>query len=190
MRDFIFKPQLDARGYVDRTRLKRELAGILGDRIVNGKPRYLFSSEPLVEKVGEWYRLRVMEGTAPNMPEIPLEECKAGQSVVLGMWIALDRKVFRAGEPDAALAVRCRELLQAYCAGRFGAMLDISSVEIADRIRVMSAVSKGATLFRPYGHARISGIVRDPAAVLEIQRNGIGEARAYGFGLVASQNMN
>lgn len=191
MRDFIFKPELDERGYVDRTRLKRELASFLGDRMVDGRARYLFSCEPLLSDVGQWFRLRVTEGEGvPGMPEIPVTPCEDGIEVSLAAWVALDRSMFRAGEPEAALAIRCRERLQRMCVEKFGRALDISAIDIGARIRVMSAHSKGSKLTRPYGRISVSGIVRSRDEIEEIQRNGIGEARAYGFGLVASQNMN
>ncbi|MCV9964290.1 type I-E CRISPR-associated protein Cas6/Cse3/CasE [Pararhizobium sp. BT-229] len=188
MRDFIFKPRLDEKGDVDRTRLKKEIAGILGDRVVDGRARYLFSAEPLVGVAGEWFRLRMTgEGVVPGMVEIPLTECVNGDEVVLSAWIALDSNMFRIGEPRTSLAGRCREKLLRLCHSRFGAAMDTIVITVDSGIRVMSARSKGSNLTRPYGHVNVAGIVTDSARIREIQQGGIGEARAYGFGLVAAK---
>jgi len=192
MRDFIFKPELDAKGDVDRTRLKKELARMLGDRMADGKAKYLFSAEPLAAFAGEWFRLRTMvELPVVGMKEIPIAACTSGVATSLSAWVALESSMFKpAGDPRAVeLAARCRNWLERLCRERFDGPLDLVSVDVAPDIRVMTATSRGSRLSRPYGHVRVEGVVRDESRIMEIQRSGIGEARAYGFGLVASRAM-
>lgn len=186
MRDFIFKPTLDEKGDVDRTRLKKEIAGVLGDRMVDGRASYLFSAEPLVDFAGEWYRLRTThDRSVPGMREIPAAPVKNGERVTLSAWIAVDENVFRKGEGRDRLAGRCREWLAGVCEKKFGPSLDGMETEVSENIRIMSARSKGSVLKRPYGHVSVTGVVTDASGIEEILRNGIGNARAYGFGLVA-----
>jgi hypothetical protein len=188
MRDFIFKPALDAKGDVDRTWLKKELAGLLGDRVVDGETRYVFSAEPLIAEAGAWYRLRISsDGPAPpGMREIPVAGIDEGDEAVFSAWVALGGDMFRPREPRGLLATRCRDKLLSYAATRFGEAMDVASVEVGKTIRVMSAESKGARLSRPYGRVTVAGVVRDREKIDRISMFGIGEAKAYGFGLVAA----
>jgi hypothetical protein len=189
MRDFIFKPEATGYNGVDRTLLKKNIAGILGDRMVDGKARYLFSAEPLMSEPGEWFRVRTADDAAiEGMKEIPIQGFKVGAAVTLSSWIAISGDTFQAGEPPALLATRSREKLRALCEGKFNDAMDIWEVDTSRAVRVMKAVSKGQRLCRPYSHVTVTGTVKNIELLHEIELNGLGYAKAYGFGLVVARH--
>jgi hypothetical protein len=187
MRDFIFKPRLEANGHPDRTLLKKELAAVLGDRMVDGRTKYLFSREPLLPQSFEWFRVRVSDGVeAASMREVPLEGCEQDECVTLCAWVAMNNKTFRGKEP---LNVAGERHLRWIAEHKFSPLIDIMDIDIGN-IGVMSAVSKGMKLTRAYGHLSVHGTVKDAAGLSELMKLGVGESKAYGFGLVVRQPAN
>lgn len=187
MRDFIFKGQLNDAGYVDHTWAKKSVAGLLGDRVVDGKAAYLFSSEPLIDHQSGWFRLRVMNDNIPtDMKEIPVPAHDPGSRVLLHAWVALKGNNLKADEPRAILTAKCRHKLVENVKEHFGGVLGDLEVQTDPGIEVATAVTKGVKIHRPFGRVSISGVVENSAALIEIQKNGIGSAKAYGFGLVVS----
>lgn len=191
MKDFIFKGALNGHGYVDRTWLKKELAGVFGDRFSDETgSRYLFSNEPLINSPCDWFRVRLIDNfdtskLSKAFKEIPFPQVKAGESVTIKAWIALNDNVLRNKYPVALLNQVCRQkLIEIGKNGTLHAMTDVT-VDAPDEIKITDAVSKGTKFHRVYGHISITGKVTDENAFLQLQRDGLGAAKAYGFGLVA-----
>lgn len=189
MRDYLFKAGNEA-GDVDRTKLKKAIADHLGDRVVGDRTRYQFSAEPLAD-LGPWFRLRLVDVELPetllqSVREVPVLVPRNGDRVLLRAWAALDRNMFKSKSDGLTLAERCRRRL-----GLFSETLEqaaaIESFDVEQNIGVAEMCSKGTKLARPFGRITALGVVREEGRLREFMAKGIGEARAYGFGLVAAR---
>ncbi len=193
MRDFIFKGMIGSNGYVDRTWLKKEVIGVFGERIdENGNARYLISGEPLISSIGDWFRIRVLDGveipaTLPNFREITIPEIKSGQRIALQAWVALNQNALKSGDAPSITNERCRRKLIEIAEKHAQASMHDYRVDVSTKISVMKADSKGTKFSRAFGHIAIIGEVSDLQYINHLQQTGIGSAKAYGFGLVASQ---
>lgn len=185
MKDFVFKlpdEQLQRR---DRTQIKKAVAAVFGDRHDGNASRYLFSPEPRHD-LGPWLRVRVCVDSVdvdPRMArrlDVPVPP--PGVMVRAVAWVALKQRFPISDKPKAIakLADMC---------SHFDDALEVQSFEVDEALE-LACMERGKSAFqRAFGRIRLLGRVKDQAALEALMRNGIGAAKAYGFGLVDIQEI-
>lgn len=170
-----------------RTALKKAMAGLFGDRHDGEQSRYLYSPEPRLP-LGEWCRVRTMNGPAPEsarpfLREIELPVPEPGQWVRATVWMAVKGKVLSRGGSHMANVMAALEAGRAH----FSSAIEIDSFDIEDQFEV-AMMERGREKFgRAFGRIEVTGQVRSGDEISDLLAKGVGAAKAYGFGLVDLQ---
>ena len=188
MRDYVLRiPGGSVDMHSDRTPIKKAVNGLFGDRHDGTNSRYLYSAEPRLP-LGEWFRVRMLDGAAPRKAEdyakpIELDAFSVGSMVTIAGWIALKAKTIRAGQKRTGNDHRVYDDL-ARRFEHFGNALEISSNSI-ERPFQIARIERGKDRYvRPYSRIEVTGTVIDTDALHTLMVSGIGAAKAYGFGLL------
>lgn len=183
MRDYLLKVASGASVLAQRELLKKALAHHLAERHDGERSRYLFSEEPRHPVESDWVRIRcVADGLAmPSgiaMPGPDVIAPAVGRRVVLRAWVALSSEESRGDRIHVA-----RSRFEHHLERLAQPLADVAWQEVADEKSV--SIARGRVVFgRRCARLQASGCVSDPEALSSLLRNGIGDAKSYGFGLV------
>lgn len=183
MRDYALRipdPQLQT---ADRTIIKKAVASVFGDRHDGEAPRYLFSPEPRHD-LGSWLRVRAcvdgieVDPAIARLIAVPVP----GQGALVrgAAWVALKQK-FPISDRGRALAKL------ADMRALFEEALDLTVFEVDEELGLAN-MERGRSRFqRAFGRVRFEAVVINEDALKALMRDGVGAAKAYGFGLVDIQ---
>ncbi len=187
MRDYILRVPADM-DLSQRTPLKNAVAALFGDRYEAGRPRYLFSPDPLVMD-GPWVRVRACIGAAPEVArgfvaEAATPMLDAGRKIEAAAWVAMKARVFR---KESDLKERVLAGLARY-RDVFAPAVDLADYSVDPDIGIARMVRGRERFGRAYGRISFSGTITNEPVLKALLTAGIGAAKAYGFGLVSIMN--